>query len=108
MGARGEEPPAAVFVRRGIRRPVSVKASLRLCVESPGMSLEDATWQVANTRRERGRIVRNRSVGSTLLVKGLEFDHVAITPDACCTKLEWYVALTRATRSVRVFAPHQS
>jgi len=85
-----------------------VKASLRLCVESAGMSLEDATWQVANTRRERGRIVRNRSVGSTLLVKGLEFDHVVITPDACRTKLEWYVALTRATRFVRVLSPHPS
>lgn len=85
-----------------------IKASLRLCVENPGLSLEDATWQVANARRERGRIVRNRSVGSTLLVKGLEFDHVVITPDACRTKLEWYVALTRATRSVRVLSPHQS
>ncbi|ANB77317.1 hypothetical protein AYM40_35125 [Paraburkholderia phytofirmans OLGA172] len=85
-----------------------IKASLRLCVENPGLSLEDATWQVANTRRERGRIVRNRSVGSTLLVKGLEFDHVVITPDACRTKLEWYVALTRATRSVRVLAPQKS
>ncbi|MDR6412378.1 UvrD-helicase domain-containing protein [Paraburkholderia terricola] len=85
-----------------------IKASLRLCVENPGLSLEDATWQVANTRRERGRIVRNRSVGSTLLVKGLEFDHVVITPDACRTRLEWYVALTRATRSVRVLSPNSS
>lgn len=83
-----------------------IKASLRLCVETPGLALEDATWQVANTRRERGRIIRNRSVGSTLLVKGLEFDHVVITPDACKTRFDWYVALTRATRSVRVLSPY--
>ncbi|WP_420715609.1 UvrD-helicase domain-containing protein [Cupriavidus sp. D39] len=86
----------------------AVKATLRLCADSPALALEDATWQVANSRRERGRVVRNRSVGSTLLVKGLEFDHVVITPEACKTKFDWYVALTRATRSIRVLSPHQS
>ena len=81
-----------------------VRATLRHCVENPDVQLEDASWHVANTRREKGRIIRNRSVGSTLLVKGLEFDHVVITPEACTTRHHWYVALTRAAKSVKILS----
>lgn len=86
----------------------SVKSSLQLCAENPTLHLDDAAFQVANARREKGRVLRNRSVGSTLLLKGLEFDHVVITPDACENRHHWYVALTRGTRSVRVLAPSVS
>jgi DNA helicase-2/ATP-dependent DNA helicase PcrA len=85
-----------------------IKSALQLCAENPALPLDDAAFQVANARRERGRILRNRSVGSTLLLKGLEFDHVVITPDACENRHHWYVALTRGTRSVRVLAPSVS
>ncbi|RQM47089.1 RNA helicase [Paraburkholderia bannensis] len=85
-----------------------IKSALRLCSENPGMQLDDAAFFVANTRREKGRVLRNKSVGSTLLFKGLEFDHVVVTPDACENRHHWYVALTRATRSVRVLAPNVS
>ncbi|MCK4143760.1 UvrD-helicase domain-containing protein [Ralstonia pseudosolanacearum] len=86
----------------------SVKAALRAVVDDPSMSLDDAAWQIATLKRLRGRVVRDRSVGSTLLVKGLEFDHVVITPEACTSPYEWYVALTRATKSIRVLAPSQT
>ncbi|WP_322041374.1 UvrD-helicase domain-containing protein [Burkholderia diffusa] len=86
----------------------SVKSALQLCAENPALQLDDAAFQVASTRREKGRILRNRSVGSTLLLKGLEFDHVVITPDACENRHHWYVALTRGTRSVRVLSPSVS
>ncbi|MFL9882881.1 UvrD-helicase domain-containing protein [Paraburkholderia agricolaris] len=82
-----------------------VRATLRHCVENPEIELEDASWHVANMRREKGRIIRNRSVGSTLLVKGLEFDHVVITPEACTSRYHWYVALTRAAKSVKILSP---
>lgn len=82
-----------------------IKSALQLCAENPALQLDDAAFQVANARRERGRILRNRAVGSTLLMKGLEFDHVAITPDACENRNHWYVALTRGTKSVRVLSP---
>jgi DNA helicase-2/ATP-dependent DNA helicase PcrA len=84
----------------------AVKAALQLVAEDATLSPEDASWEVANARRQRARVVRNRSVGSTLLVKGLEFDHVVITPSACVTKYDWYVALTRGTRTVHVLSPH--
>ena len=85
----------------------SVKATLRLASAEPSLDIEDACWKIANQKRQKGRMVRNRSVGSTLLVKGLEFDYAVITPQACTTRFEWYVALTRATRRVRVLAPDQ-
>lgn len=85
-----------------------IKSALRRCSENPTLTLDDAAFQVANARREKGRILRTKSVGSTLLLKGLEFDHVVITPDACENRQHWYVALTRGTRSVRVLAPSVS
>jgi AAA domain len=85
-----------------------IKSALQLCAENPALQLDDAAFQVANARRERGRVLRNRAVGSTLLMKGLEFDHVVVTPDACENRHHWYVALTRGTRSVRVLAPSVS
>lgn len=85
-----------------------IKSALQLCAENPALQLDDAAFQVANARRERGRVLRNRAVGSTLLMKGLEFDHVVVTPDACENRHHWYVALTRGTQSVRVLAPSVS
>jgi DNA helicase-2/ATP-dependent DNA helicase PcrA len=100
----------SIGVEAGVRvvRPElvsSVKSTLRLISAEPSLSIVDACWQIANQKRQRGRTIRNRSVGSTLLVKGLEFDHAVITPHACTTRFDWYVALTRATRSVRVLSP---
>jgi DNA helicase-2/ATP-dependent DNA helicase PcrA len=81
-----------------------VRSALGHCAENDGIKLDDAAWLAANARRERGRIVRQRSVGSSLLVKGLEFDHVVIAVNACTSRHNWYVALTRATRTMRVLS----
>lgn len=39
------------------------------------------------------------SIGSTLFVKGLEFDRGIIVHATNMTRKDWYVALTRGTRS---------
>ncbi|WP_186091543.1 UvrD-helicase domain-containing protein [Burkholderia gladioli] len=83
----------------------SVRSALTHCADNEGTELDDAAWLAANARRERGRVIRQRSVGSSLLVKGLEFDHVIITADACTSRKHWYVALTRATKTVKVLSP---
>ncbi|MFT4503157.1 UvrD-helicase domain-containing protein [Caballeronia sp. 15711] len=101
-----EQEPGVTIVRPELL--FCVRAALRHCIEHPDVYLDDASFQISNTRREHGRIIRNRSVGSTLLVKGLEFDHVIITPDACESRQHWYVALTRATRSVKVLSPSRT
>lgn len=86
----------------------SIRATLRMVANEAGLDMTDAAWQIGTLKRQRGRVVRNRSVGSTLLLKGLEFDHIVITPESCRTKFDWYVALTRGTRSIKVLSPHSS
>lgn len=101
-----ENEPGVTTVRPGL--VYSIKSTLRLCIEDPALQFEDAAFQAANIRREKGRVLMNRAVGSTLLLKGLEFDHVVTTPDACDNRHHWYVALTRGTKSIRVLSPATS
>ena len=69
-------------------------------------SLSDAIWEVQNRARHTGRRLGNRSIGSTLLVKGLEFDRAIVLHAETMTRKDWYVALTRATRRMRIISPH--
>jgi hypothetical protein len=68
-------------------------------------SLNDAVWQVQNRVRHVGRKMGSRSIGSTLLVKGLEFEHAVVVSADTMSPNDWYVALTRASKQVRVVAP---
>ena len=70
-------------------------------------SLAEAIWQVQNRTRHTDRIIGKRSIGSTLLVKGLEFDHVVIVHSNNMSRKDWYVALTRATTSLTILAPSE-
>jgi DNA helicase-2/ATP-dependent DNA helicase PcrA len=70
-------------------------------------SLIDAIWEVQNRIRHAGRTVGKRSIGSTLLVKGLEFDHAVIVYAKGMTRKDWYVALTRATKCMSILSPSE-
>lgn len=65
-------------------------------------SLVTEVGEVRDRERRTGRRLPNRVVSRTLLVKGLEFDHVIVCDltdmDAC----HMYVALTRAGKSVSI------
>ena len=53
--------------------------------------------------RYMGRPVgRRRLIGTTLLVKGLEFDHAIVFDAASLSRKELYVALTRGARSLTI------
>lgn len=69
-----------------------------------GALLSEAAGDIEAKSRHLGRHVARRSVGSTLLLKGLEFEHVIIVEYDGMTKEDWYVALTRATKSVTVLS----
>jgi len=59
---------------------------------------------VARTRaRHRGRHTHRRTIGTPLLVKGLEFDHAVLLwePDHLSVE-ELYVAITRASKSLTI------
>lgn len=71
-------------------------------------TLTDAIWDVQNRIRHTGRSIGKRSIGSTLLVKGLEFEHAVIIHADNMSRKDWYVALTRATNSVTILSPSES
>ncbi len=70
-------------------------------------NLTDAIWQAQNRTRHIGRTISKRSIGSTLLVKGLEFDHAVIVHTENMSRKDWYVALTRATTSLTILSPSE-
>lgn len=69
----------------------------------PQLSLTDAAEKYQSEFRYKGRPVRRRRlIGTTLLVKGLEFDHAIVLDAASLSKKELYVALTRGARSLTI------
>jgi DNA helicase-2/ATP-dependent DNA helicase PcrA len=85
----------------------AMRAAMRLGVGDAAQALSERVWEVQNCIRHFGRRFGRASVGSILLVKGLEFDHSVIVHQATMTNKDWYVALTRASKTIRVLAPSQ-
>jgi DNA helicase-2/ATP-dependent DNA helicase PcrA len=86
----------------------AMQAAMRLNADDPNKPLADRVWEVQNSIRHIGRKFGRSSVGSILLVKGLEFDHSVIVHQPTMSNKDWYVALTRATKSIRILAPSES
>jgi hypothetical protein len=82
-------------------------SALQIQIARPQITLTDAIWEVQNRVRHSGRKLPRRSIGSTLLLKGLEFDHSVIIQAASMNRKDWYVALTRATTSVTVLSSEE-
>jgi hypothetical protein len=80
----------------------AVQNTLRLVVRGEHSTLADAAWHVQNKMRHAGRRLAQRSVGSTLLVKGLQFDHAIIVAPEKLSRNDLYVALTRASRTITI------
>jgi DNA helicase-2/ATP-dependent DNA helicase PcrA len=86
----------------------AMRSALKMLSAGHAKSLGDAVRLVQNRLRHAGRRIGLRSVGSTLLVKGLEFEHAVIVHSPNMSHKDWYVALTRATQSVKVLSPSQT
>jgi hypothetical protein len=70
-----------------------------------GMShMPDAVAAIRARARHRGRLVPWRTVGTTLLLKGLEFDHAMVLDGDEFSRNELYVAITRGARSLTVLS----
>ena len=82
--------------------------ALQTAVATPGSDLPAAIASLREQRRHAGRIIPPKAVGSTLLLKGLEADHVVVLdadrPNNKMSKEHLYVALTRGAKSVNVFS----
>ena len=66
--------------------------------------MANAIWEAQNRQRHAGRKLSRRSVGSTLLIKGLEFEHVVIVEADLLDQKNLYVALTRPTLSLMILS----
>jgi DNA helicase-2/ATP-dependent DNA helicase PcrA len=68
------------------------------------ISLEESMYIVRNKSRVIGRYMHPRMISRTLLVKGLEFDHVVISSADKMSKENLYVALTRPTHTLTILS----
>lgn len=71
----------------------------------PQLTLDEAAEKYHSEFRRKGRPTgRRKVIGTTLLVKGLEFDHaIVLEADSLSTK-ELYVALTRGAKSLTIIS----
>jgi DNA helicase-2/ATP-dependent DNA helicase PcrA len=75
----------------------------------PDLTLDQAADKYHTEFRHNGRPVgRRRLIGTTLLVKGLEFDHAIVLDAASLSRKELYVALTRGARSLTLVSSQSS
>jgi hypothetical protein len=91
---------------RRVYRPTLLRAMLSAIdlALAPGGDLSAAAATTREMLRHRGRHLPYRAVGSTLLLKGLESDNAVLLDADQMGRNDLYVALTRAAKSVTVFA----
>jgi len=71
----------------------------------PQLTLAEAAEKYHGEFRYKGRPTgRRRLIGTTLLVKGLEFDHAIVLDAECLSRKELYVALTRGAKSLTIIS----
>jgi hypothetical protein len=78
--------------------------ALRTAATHPEKGLQEIAAAIREQRRHAGRKIQNKAVGSTLLLKGLEADHVLILDAGKMDARHLYVALSRGAKSVTVFS----
>jgi DNA helicase-2/ATP-dependent DNA helicase PcrA len=89
-------------------RPRVLRASLKalnLAINEPKINLLEAATRVREENRAVGRQLPNNAIGSTLLLKGLESDHVIVLNAGDLDAKNLYVAMTRGAKSVTLCSP---
>lgn len=96
-----ERSGAKVYRRE---RLAAMRSALRFVCEHPTVAVAEAIAEVQTRSSHMGKLIPSRAIGSTLLVKGLEFDHAVVVKAGKMTRRDWYVALTRASRSLHILS----
>lgn len=95
-------PEVKIFRRDLLNRTMQV---LTIHSQSPSLTLEEAANKYQSEFRHIGRpVTYPKLIGTTLLVKGLEFDHAIILDAASLSRKELYVALTRGSKSITIIS----
>lgn len=76
---------------------------LRVHEDNPMLSLTECAHRYQQDFRHSGRPIRhNKLIGTTLLVKGLEYHHAIILEAESMSPKELYVALTRGAKTITI------
>lgn len=67
-------------------------------------SLEEAAYMSRNLTRVNGRKIEGKIISRTLLIKGLEFDHAVVLNANLLDRNNFYVAITRGSKSLTVLS----
>lgn len=98
QGSNGVKVARADLLNRAI-------GVLRKQVWDPELTLAEAAEKYHGEFRYKGRpLGRKKLIGTTLLVKGLEFDHAIVLEAESLSKKELYVALTRGAKSLTIIS----
>jgi DNA helicase-2/ATP-dependent DNA helicase PcrA len=76
--------------------------SLKEHLSNPTVTLKECALVVRERTRRLGRHFPNKTVGTTLLIKGMEFDHCMVMDAHSHDKNNLYVALTRGSRTLTI------
>lgn len=80
-----------------------LREALRHCTVKTFAELPNMVAEARTRARHRGRLTHRRSIGTPLLVKGLEFDHAVLLWEPNHLSVEGlYVALTRSSKSLTI------
>jgi DNA helicase-2/ATP-dependent DNA helicase PcrA len=78
---------------------------LRKHALNPQITVAEAAEKFHAEFRHKGRLIgRRKIIGTTLLVKGLEFDHAIVLDAESLSRKELYVAFTRGAKSLTVIS----
>lgn len=88
-----------------VYRPTVLRACLRalqMSASNPAVSFKDAMVRVREENRAVGRQLPTHAIGSTLLLKGLEADHVVVLNAGALDRNNLYVAMSRGAKTITV------
>ncbi len=95
-----ENPETRLFRKDLFNRAIQV---FNIHIQNPEVTIEDAAKLFQKKFRHSGRPTKhNKLIGTTLLVKGLEYDHAVIVDTDFLSPKELYVALTRASKTLMI------
>lgn len=81
------------------------KNAVSLSISDSSKTMKQAAEIIREQRRHQGdRRIPKKAIGSTLLLKGLEADHVLILDAGAMNSHNLYVALSRGAKSITVFS----
>ena len=93
-------PETAAYRRDLLYRLLNV---LKIHIDGVGSNLTEAASLYQRDMRHTGRPISHRKlIGTTLLVKGLEYDHAVILDADALDAKDLYVAMTRGSKSLTI------